>query len=90
MEKEKKQVFRIKCPCCESLIWVDPIAQEVVQIEKKGGKKKESLDELLTKEKKRRGEMERKFEATAELAKKKREKAEEGFKKAFIKTQEEE
>jgi hypothetical protein len=34
--------------------------------------------------------MERKFEATAELAKKKREKAEEGFKKAFIKTQEEE
>jgi hypothetical protein len=90
MAKEKKQVFQVRCPCCESLIWVDPIAQEVVQIEKKGGRKKESLDELLTKEKKRRGEMERKFEATAELAKKKREKAEEGFKKAFIKTQKEE
>ncbi len=90
MAKEKKQVFQIKCPCCESLLWVDPLAQEVVQLEKKGGKKKESLDELLMKEKKRRGEFERKFEATAELAKKKHEKAEEGFKKAFVKAQKEE
>jgi hypothetical protein len=90
MEKEKKPVFQVKCPCCESLLWVDPVAQEVVQLEKKGGKKKESLDELLLKEKKRKGEFERKFEATAELAMKKREKAEEGFKKAIIKAQKEE
>jgi hypothetical protein len=52
-------------------------------MEKRGGKKKESLDELLLKEKKRTEEFERKFEATAELEKKKLEKAKEKFKKAL-------
>lgn len=82
-EKEKEQVFRVLCPCCQSILWIDPVTKEVIQFEKKGGKKKESLEELLLKEKKRKGEFERKFEATAELEKKRREKAEEGFKKAL-------
>jgi len=81
--KEKKQVFQIICPCCQSILWTDPVNQEVIQFEKKGGKKKESLEELLQKEKKRKGEFERKFEATAELEKKKKKRAEEGFKKAL-------
>ena len=81
-EKEKEQVFQILCPSCQSILWIDPVNQEVIQIEKKGGKKK-SLEELLLKEKKKKREFERKFEATAELQKKRREKAEEGFKKAL-------
>lgn len=82
-KKEKGKVFQILCPCCESFLWVDPVTREVIQMEKRGGKKKESLDELLLKEKKRTEEFERKFEATAELEKKKLEKAKEKFKKAF-------
>ena len=81
--KEKGKVFQIVCPCCESLLWVDAVTREVIQTEKRGGKKKESLDELLLKEKKRTEEFERKFEATAELEKKKLEKAKEKFKKAL-------
>jgi hypothetical protein len=82
-EKGKKQVFQIICPCCQSILWADPVTQEVIQFDRKGAKKKESLDELLQKEKKRKGEFERKFEATAELGKKRKKKAEEGFKKAL-------
>jgi hypothetical protein len=81
--KEKKQVFQIICPCCQSILWADPITQEVIQFEKRGAKKKESLDELLEKEEKRKSEFERKYEATAELGKKRKKKAEEGFKKAL-------
>ncbi len=81
--KEEKQVFQIICPCCQSRLWTDPVTQGVIQFEKKGGKKKESLEELLQKEKKRKDEFERKFEATAELGKKRKEKAEESFKKAL-------
>ena len=76
-------MFQIICPCCHSILWTDPITQEVIQFEKRGGKKKESLEELLEKEKKRKGEFKRKFEATAELGKKRKKKAEEGFKKAL-------
>ena len=81
--KEKKRVFQIICPYCQSILWTDPVTQEVIQFEKKGGKKKDSLEELLQNEKKRKGEFERKFEATAELEKKRKKKAEEGFKKAL-------
>jgi len=81
--KQKKQVFQIICPCCQSILWADPVTQEVIQFERKGAKKKESLEELLQKEKKRKSEFERKFEATAELGKKRKKKAEEGFKKAL-------
>ncbi len=79
--KKKKQVFQIICPCCQSIIWTDPVTQEVMQFEKKGGKKKVSLEELLQKEKKRKGEFERKFEATAELEKKRKKKLRRDLKK---------
>ena len=51
--KKKDRVFQILCPCCQSLLWVDSVTQEVVQSEKGAGKKKKSLDDLLMKEKKR-------------------------------------
>jgi hypothetical protein len=87
--KDKKQVFRVVCPCCQSLLWLDPVAQEVIQFEKKGGKKKESLEDLLLKEQKKKLKFERKFEATAALAKERRKKAEEGFKKALLNAEKE-
>ena len=88
--KKKEEVFQILCPCCQSLLWIDSVSQEVIQSKKGGGKKKKSLDDLLLKEKKRKGEFDRKFEATAELEKKKKEKIEEGFKKALTKVDQEE
>lgn len=88
--KKKEEVFQILCPCCQSLLWVDSVSQEVIQSKKEGGKKKKSLNDLLSKEKKRKGEFDRKFEATAELEKKKKEKIEEGFKKALTKVDQEE
>lgn len=83
-KKEKEQVFQVICSCCQSILWIDLVTKEVIQHEKKGAKRKESLEELLLKEKKRKGGFERKFEATAELEKKRKERAEEGFKKALI------
>lgn len=82
-KKEKGNIFEIVCPHCASVLWVDALREEVIQSEKRGAKKKESLDELLLKEKKRTEEFERKFEATAELEKKKLEKAKEKFRKAL-------
>ncbi len=87
--KKKENVFQTLCPCCQSLLWIDSVTQEVVQSEKGAGKKKKSLDDLLMKEKKRKSEFDRKFEATAELEKQKKEKIKEGFKKALTQTEKE-
>lgn len=87
--KNEDKVFQILCPCCQSLLWVDSVSQEVIQSEKGAGKKKKSLDELLVKEKKRRSEFGRKFDATAEMEKKRKEKVEEGFRKALTKAEKE-
>ena len=81
--KEKKQVFQVLCPICKSLLWIDPVTEEVIQFEEKAEKKKKSLEELLFKEKKKKDEADRRFEATAELEKKRSEKAEDKFKKAL-------
>lgn len=84
-EKEHTEgVFSVVCPCCQAIVWVDSSTQGVVKFEKDGGKKKESLDDLLLRERKRTSEFGRKFEATAELEKKKKEKAKEKFEKALL------
>ena len=57
----------------------------MIQTKKGAVNNKKSLDDLLLKDKKRKGEFDRKFEATAELEKKKKEEVEEGFKKALTK-----
>jgi uncharacterized Zn finger protein (UPF0148 family) len=82
-ETQKSGVFEIVCPCCQSIIWVDGISREIVQTEKRTARKKSSLDDLLQKEKKRKDEFDRKFEATAELERQKKERAKEAFEKAL-------
>jgi hypothetical protein len=87
--KEKENVIQVVCPCCRTVLWIDSQAQGVIKAEK-GKKKKESLDDLLLKEKKKYQEFGRKFELTAEMGKKKLEKAEELFRKGLSKADKEE
>jgi hypothetical protein len=82
-ERKKAGVFQVICPCCQSVLWIDGMTRQIIQTEKKAAKTKGTLDELLLKEKKRMEEFERKFEATAELEKEKREKAKEKFARAM-------
>ena len=84
MDKSAKEphVFRLECPCCQAELWIDPVAKEVLKFDR-AQKKKGSLDELLIKEKKKKEEVDRRFAATAELAKEKHKKAVEKFEKAF-------
>jgi len=89
-EKKRAGVFQIICPCCQSVLWVDGFSREIVKTEKQAAKKKGSLDDLLEKEKKRQGEFDRKFEATAEIERQKKEKAKEAFERALSKVGEEE
>jgi len=82
MDAEQGKVFEIVCPCCRSVVWVDAETGGVVKSER-AAKKKESLDELLIKEKQKKDGFATKFEATADLEKKKRELANEKFARAF-------
>lgn len=81
-KRDESKVFPVHCPVCHSTLWIDPWSQEVLQYEK-AEKKKGSLDELLAKEKKRKKEFERKFEATAELGEEKKKEVHKKFKKYF-------
>ncbi len=81
-EAQKTQIVEIQCPCCKTLLWVDPLRQEAVQLEK-GEKQKKSLEKLLLLEKKKKQEADRKFTTTAELEKEKRKAAEEKFREAL-------
>ena len=84
----EEDVIQVVCPHCRTNIWIDGKTGEVIKTEK-AGKEKKSLDDLLIKEKKRQAEFGRKFELTAEMEKKKHEKAEELFKKGFSKVDKE-
>lgn len=77
-----EKVFEIVCPHCQTVIWVDGENRRVLRTEK-AAKKKESLDELLLKEKQKKDGMAGKFEATAALEQEKLKKAREKFDKAF-------
>ena len=80
--KEKQKVFRIQCPGCRKMLWIDPVTQLVIRSER-GKKKKGSLDDLLAQEKKKREGFERKFQATSEMQKERKEKAREIFERAI-------
>lgn len=82
MKAENQNVFEVICPHCGASIWIDASLRRVLKVER-GQKKKESLEDLLARERERRAAFERKFEATAELEKKKKEKAREKFRKAL-------
>jgi uncharacterized Zn finger protein (UPF0148 family) len=84
MNEEKSQVFQVSCPVCRTVLWIDPGCREVVKSEK-AKKKKGTLDELLVREKKRKSGFDRKFEATAELEREKKKKAQEKFAEVLIK-----
>jgi len=87
MSNDREKTFEVTCPCCQAILWVDPLARSVIKSEK-AARKKESLDDLLLKEKKKQEAFETKFEATAEIEKQKRQKAKEKFEKAFDKRDE--
>jgi hypothetical protein len=82
MDAEQGKVFEVVCPCCRSVVWVDATTGGIVKSER-AAKKKESLDDLLIKEKKKKDGFATKFEATADLERKKRELAQEKFARAF-------
>jgi hypothetical protein len=82
--KDRNGVFRLVCPCCQTVLWVDAAGRSIAKTEK-GERKRTSLDDLLDKEKKRKEESDRKFEVTAELTRKKHDLAEELFQKALSK-----
>jgi hypothetical protein len=83
MKTEKgKAVFRIQCPGCQKVLWIDPVTQQVIRSER-SKRKKGTLDDLLVKEKKKREGFERKFEATSEMQKERKEKAREIFERAL-------
>ncbi len=84
MAKNKKEahVFQVECSCCHVKLWIDPVTKDVLKFEK-AKKKKGSLDDLLLKEKKKKEAVDRRFAATAELAKEKQKLAKEKFEKAF-------
>jgi len=88
MSEEKGKIVAVTCPCCRTLLWVEASTGGVVKTEK-AAKKKESLDDLLLKEKQKKDGFATKFEATADLEKKKFETAKEKFEKAFEKLDEE-
>jgi hypothetical protein len=88
MSEGAGKLHEVVCPCCRAVIWVEAATGIVVKTEK-AAKVKESLDELLLKEKKKKDGFETKFEATAELEKKKRELAQDRFARAFGKIDEE-
>ena len=84
MKKESTKLFKTHCPCCNSVLWIDSRAKEIIKTEK-AQKKKGSLDEMLLIEKKKKEDVDRKFKSTAELEKEKRKAAEDMFSKAFEK-----
>lgn len=80
--KKKAHVFQVECSCCHAELWIDPVTKEVLKSEKVK-KKKGDLDDLLLGEKKKKEEVDRRFAATAELAKERQEVAKDKFEKAF-------
>lgn len=84
MSMDKEKVIEVVCSCCGAVLWVDASTGNVVKSEK-AAKKKESLEDLLLREKKKQEGLATKLEATAELERKKLAKAREKFEKAFEK-----
>ena len=82
--KSEPRVFQVECSCCQTKLWIDPVTKNILKSEK-AQKKKGSLDDLLQEEKKKKEEVDRRFAATAELAKEKQLMAKIKFEKAFTK-----
>jgi hypothetical protein len=86
MDKTNKQkdskVFKVECPCCGSLLWIDSTHKVAIKYDKKR-KKKGTLDDLILKERKRRAGFETRLESTAELARERQKEAQKRYKEAL-------
>ncbi|MHB8054983.1 MAG: hypothetical protein ACYDH3_07025 [Candidatus Aminicenantales bacterium] len=82
MSGNDDKVFEIACPHCGTVIWVDGENRNILKTERIA-RKKESLDDLLAREKTKKDGMATKFEATASLEKQKKDRAKDAFEKAF-------
>jgi len=84
-KKNKKQgtrVFKVECPCCGSLLWIDADQKVALRYDKKK-KSKGDLDDLILKEKKRKAGFETRLQSTAELAREKQKEAQKRYNEAF-------
>ncbi|HNQ80574.1 MAG: hypothetical protein PHF93_03760 [Acidobacteriota bacterium] len=81
-ERNGDQAFEIACPHCGTVIWVDGRNRSILKTER-AARKKESLDDLLAREKTKKDGLATKFEATASLQKQKKDRAKDAFAKAF-------
>jgi len=81
-KKEDPRIFKVECPCCGSLLWIDSTQKVAIKFDKKK-KKKGNLDDLILKEKKRRAAFETRLESTAELARERQKEAQRRYKEAF-------
>jgi uncharacterized Zn finger protein (UPF0148 family) len=90
MSSKQDHVLEIVCPCCQATLWIEAETGRLVKSERAAAavRKKESLDDLLVREKKKKEGFATKFESTAEVEKQKREKAKEAFEKALGKIDE--
>lgn len=81
-ERNGDQAFEIACPHCGTVIWVDGRNRSILKTER-AARKKESLDDLLAREKTKKDGLATKFEATASLEQQKKDRAKDAFAKAF-------
>ncbi|MFW6123703.1 MAG: hypothetical protein ACOC5G_00615 [Acidobacteriota bacterium] len=79
---QDSKIFKVECPCCGSLLWIDSVQKVAMKFDKKK-KKKGNLDDLLLKEKQRRAGFETTLEATSELAKERQKEAQKKYKEAL-------
>lgn len=89
MSDSNPDVFKLHCPCCGNVLWIDPASRTVLKTEKVK-KKTSSLDELLLKEKKKKDGADQLFASTSALEKKKRAEAQKQFAKVFSELESEE
>ncbi len=83
------KIIKIECSVCKSILYVDVEKQIVVKHERIKKKKEISLDELISKQKRRGDILETKFRGAAELEKRKQLELEEKIKKALKKKDDE-
>ena len=82
MKDQKEDIIPVHCPCCRTQLWIDTKSGEIIKSEK-AAKEKSSLDDLMAREKQKQAGMDQRFASTAELARKKKEEAQDKFNKAF-------
>jgi len=84
-DMKEDKIFKVKCPHCNVELWIDSVGKKVIKFERIRTKDSKSLDELIFKEKERIQEFDRKFEASFELQKAKKEEIEKKLKSQFQK-----